>query len=251
MDTAQDKNETVSGTVGQVLNMVAEQKGPNEEADEAEEANASESTVVMEPDDGSTAEQDQEQGQEPLPESLTWDVSTSPEMLVARIDELTQKVAEAEDVRLRSLAEVENIQKRFDKMRSDALRYGGVPLARDLLAVVDAIDRLEATFDDNFREKSADFVEGVELISRLLMETFERHHITVVNPQKGESLDIGRHESMLKVPDASVEPGQVVQVLEKGFLFQDRLLRPARVSIADAPPATAVSETKDDVSDDK
>ncbi len=177
-----------------------------------------------------------------------------------RIAELEVELAAARDRHLRALAELENLRKRGERDRADHARYGGVRLARDLLAAQDAFDRLFLVMDDAFRSEQKQFAEGVELIHREILGAFEKHEIRPIVPERNEVFDPHLHQAMFKEIDDDVEPGRIVRVLEKGFRLGDRLLRAARVSLADErvvpakedpPPSMPVGgEAPGDVSGD-
>lgn len=166
-----------------------------------------------------------------------------------RIAELEAELSAARDRQLRALAELENVRKRAERERADNARYGGVRLARDLLSAHDAFDRLFATMDEGFRTEQKQFAEGAELIHREILGAFERHDIQPIVPERNDIFDPHFHQAMFKEIDDDIEPGRIVRVLEKGFRLGDRLLRAARVSLADErvvaakhepPPSTPV-----------
>ena len=160
-----------------------------------------------------------------------------------RIALLEAEISQLKDQLLRALAETENVRRRGQRERSDAIKYGAASLVKDLLAVSDnlrrAIDSVpgDAAVDD---DRLKTLLDGVELTEKELLSVFERHHIVKLEPL-GEKLDPHRHEAMYEVPDPSQPPGTVVQVIEPGYLLHDRLVRPARVGIAKSeatdPPA--------------
>jgi molecular chaperone GrpE len=159
-----------------------------------------------------------------------------------RIALLEAEISQLKDQLLRALAETENVRRRGQRERSDAIKYGAASLVKDLLAVS---DNLRRAIDSVPREAAADdrlltLLDGVELTEKELLSVFERHHIVKLEPL-GEKLDPHRHEAMYEVPDPSQPPGTVVQVIEPGYLLHDRLVRPARVGIAKGevtdPPA--------------
>ena len=167
-----------------------------------------------------------------------------------RIAELEAELSAARDRQLRALAELENVRKRADRERAENARYGGIRLARDLLSANDAFDRLFAAMDDGFRKEQKQFAEGVGLIHREILGAFERHDIQPIVPERNDTFDPHFHQAMFKEIDDDIEPGRIVRVLEKGFRLGDRLLRAARVSLADErvvaakhepPPSTPVS----------
>ena len=151
-----------------------------------------------------------------------------------RIALLEAEISQLKDQILRALAETENVRRRGQRERSDAVKYGATALVKDLLAVS---DNLRRAIDSVPRDAAADddrlttLLDGVELTEKELLSVFERHHIVKLEPL-GEKLDPHRHEAMYEVPDPSQPPGTVVQLIEPGYLLHDRLVRPARVGIA-------------------
>ena len=134
---------------------------------------------------------------------------------------------------LRAAAEVENIRKRSVRDVEHARKFALENFARDLLDVRDSLEMgLEAA-------ESADanaIAEGSAATLRLLATTFERYGVAVVDPE-GEPFDPELHEAMSMVPAPDTEPGSVVNVIQKGYTLNGRLLRPARVIVAAEPPA--------------
>jgi len=144
---------------------------------------------------------------------------------------LAAAMAEAEKVRdewLRAKAETENVRRRGQDDVAKAHRYGIEGFAGALLAVKDSLDAaltVENTSIESFKE-------GVELTARQLESVFQKFAISEVVPQ-GEKFDPNRHQAISQV-EADAEPGTVVTVLQKGYLLNDRVLRPALVVVAKA-----------------
>ena len=158
------------------------------------------------------------------------------------------EAAELKDKLLRSLADMENLRRRAQKDREDALKYGAANFARDMLSVADnlrrAIDSLPAEGEAGADALKA-FIEGVALTERDLLSALERHGITKIEPM-GEKFDPQFHEAMFEAPVPGAEPGSVIQVVETGYVIHGRLLRPAKVGIAKAAaPAAGPGEQVD------
>ena len=153
-------------------------------------------------------------------------------------DEVTQLKAERDELRdrfVRALADAENARKRADKERRDAEKYGGTRLARDLLPVYDHLHRLDAVPDEH--GANAALLEGVELTLRELGNVFGKHGITVLRPENGTKFDPQRHEAMFEAPVPNTKAGEIIQLMEPGFMLHDRLLRPAKVGVSSTPAA--------------
>jgi len=142
---------------------------------------------------------------------------------------------ELNDKHLRALAEGENIRRRAMKDREEGEKYGGVRLARDMLAVYDNLTRALEAADDSVREAAPEFIEGVELTQRELVNAFAKHSIAPIAPEIGEKFDANLHQAMFEAPAPGAENNTVIQVLQQGFKISDRLLRAAMVGVAKNP----------------
>jgi molecular chaperone GrpE len=147
-------------------------------------------------------------------------------------EELKEKNNVLSDKMMRALAETENIRKKFFKEKKDAEIYGCTRLARDLLSVMDNLDRAIENIDDQIKEHHPAFVEGIELTRRELLNTFSNHEIIEVKPEIGEKFDPKVHQAMFEAPAPSIEKGHVSQVMTNGFRISERLLRAAQVGVS-------------------
>ena len=146
---------------------------------------------------------------------------------------------EMNDKRLRALAEGENIRRRAMKDREEAEKYGGVRLARDMLAVYDNLHRALEAADEIVREGAPEFIEGVELTKRELLNVFAKHKIAPVSPELGDKFDANKHQAMFESPAPGAENNTIIQVMQPGFMIADRLLRAAMVGVAKNPAGAA------------
>jgi molecular chaperone GrpE len=164
----------------------------------------------------------------------------------ARIAELEQalsaaqaEAAEHKNQWLRALAEAENVRRRLQRERDDAVKYAITGFAKDLLPVADNLRRALAAIPqealDN-DEALRNLATGVEMTERLLQAALERHNLKRIEPL-GEKFDSNLHQAMYEVPDSGQPAGTIVQVLEAGYLLHDRLVRPALVAVAKGEPA--------------
>ena len=149
---------------------------------------------------------------------------------VSEETELNQQLEEAQDRYLRVQAELANIQKRNAKERQDAAKYRSQSLATELLPVIDNLERaLEIEVDD---EKAVNFKKGVEMVYNMMVEALKNEKIEAINPIN-EPFDPNFHMS-IQVQDAEEgqEPDTVINVIQKGYKLNDRILRPAMVVVA-------------------
>ena len=141
------------------------------------------------------------------------------------------------DKHLRLQAEFENFRRRGLKDRQEAHSYGHQNLVKDLLATVDNLDRaIEHTEQSGEGGGDLDaLLQGVELVRRELLSALAKHGVNEIEAE-GKPFDPAVHEAMAQQPSGEVEPNAVLHVLQKGYLLRDRMLRPARVVVAGAPP---------------
>ncbi|MAR79403.1 MAG: nucleotide exchange factor GrpE [Rhodospirillaceae bacterium] len=153
-------------------------------------------------------------------------------------DELLKEISDLKDQLLRSMAEVENIRKRSRKELEDTNKYAITGFARDILSISDNLRRaLESIDNDEGKDKSESFknlIEGVELTERELLSVFNRYGISQINPI-GERFDVKFHQAMYEEETNDKEAGTIIQVMQSGYVIQDRLLRPAMVGVAKKP----------------
>jgi molecular chaperone GrpE len=153
------------------------------------------------------------------------------------VSALRAEVADLKDRLLRALADVENIRKRAERDRRDAEVYGATRFARDLLSVNDNFDRALDAVTDEVRTAAPGLIEGIELTRRDLLNAFEKHKITQIDPRVGERFDPKLHQAMFEAPVPGTRAGDIIQVMGVGFMIGDRLLRPAQVGVSSGGPA--------------
>jgi len=158
---------------------------------------------------------------------------------------LVKEAAESRDKMLRTLAEMENLRKRTAREVADARLYGITGFARDVLDIADSLQRALDAVPVETRE-SADpmlktLIEGVELTERSLLNVLEKNGVKKFDPS-GEKFDPNFQQAMYEVPDASVPPGTVVQVVQAGYMIGERVLRPALVAVAKGGAKVGASE---------
>lgn len=153
----------------------------------------------------------------------------------AELDALRAERDELKDRFMRSLADTENMRKRFERDRREAEQYGGSKLARDLLPVYDSLSRALDTVGEAERAAAAALIEGVELTLRELSNVFGKHGVTVIAPKVGDTFDPQLHEAMFEAPLPGTKGGDIIQVMAQGFMLHERLLRAAQVGVSSAP----------------
>ncbi|ACM64260.1 nucleotide exchange factor GrpE [Campylobacter lari] len=144
------------------------------------------------------------------------------------LEKLQAEYNELKDTYLRANAEFENIKKRMEKEKISATIYANESFAKDLLDVVDALEaavNVEANDEISLKIK-----EGVQNTLDLLLKKLEKHMVKVIDAE-GE-FDPNLHEAMFHVESADHESNHIVQLLQKGYMMNDRIIRSAKVSVA-------------------
>jgi molecular chaperone GrpE len=165
---------------------------------------------------------------------------------------LTKEVAELKDKHLRALAEMENLRRRTEREIVDGRLYGIAGFARDVLSIADNMRRALDAVDAKTRERAdagvKALLDGVELTERELQKMLEKHGIKKFEPL-GEKFDPNLHQAMFEVPDPTVPPGMVAQVVQPGYKIGERVLRPALVGVSKGGPKSSTTEaaTNDNV----
>lgn len=143
--------------------------------------------------------------------------------------QLRAQLAEAEERILRSQAEVENVRKRMRREMEDERKYANLPLMRDLLPVVDNLERAVAACEQNSDAES--LVEGVKMVSRMFSDVLQAHHCQRIEAL-GSEFDPNLHEAISQQPSQDHAEGEVTHVTQEGFTLHDRVIRPAQVIVA-------------------
>ena len=146
-----------------------------------------------------------------------------------------KKLKDTEDKLLRSLAEIENQRRRFEKEIKDAFEFGSFNFAKESLAILDNLQRAkEAIKNDNVLKNNKDldkFIENINIIEKDLINIFQRNNIKKIDALE-KKFNPNLHQAMNEVENNEVEPGTVVNEIQSGYMFGERLLRPALVGVA-------------------
>ena len=161
------------------------------------------------------------------------------------LEELKEENKTISDKMMRALAETENIRKKFFKEKKDAEIYGGTKLARDILSVLDNLNRALESVDHEMMEDQNAFLEGIELTKKELLNTFSNHEINELAPEEGEKFNPKFHQAMFEGPHPDIEKGNIIQVMANGFTIGERLLRAAQVGVSSGVIQNKKDENKE------
>ena len=148
------------------------------------------------------------------------------------------KIKELEDKLARTLAEMENQRRRFEKEKNDAFDYGGFSFAKESLNLIDNFDRAKQSLENDEKIKGSDIlkktIEHLAIVKKDLVSVFKKNNIEEI-VAVNKKLDPNLHQAMMEVEDENKESGTIVQEIQKGYVMKDRLLRPSLVAVSKKP----------------
>ena len=164
-------------------------------------------------------------------------------------ENLQLQLKETEDKLLRSLAEIENQRRRFEKEIKDAFEYGGFNFAKETIALLDNLQRAQVSMknDSSLKEnKDLDkFLKNIEILEKDIISIFEKNKINKIKCLN-EKFDPNLHQAMLEIENEDVDPGTIIQEIQSGFFYGERLLRPSFVGVAKKKPVKKEEKKNDD-----
>lgn len=208
----------------------------SETTDEAGVATEAKADAETSPEAGETQMPEAETPDTQTPDTQTPDTEKNAQAEEAEAaPSLEDRLADTNDQLLRALAELENTRRRADRDRAEALKYGAASFARDMLGVADNLQRaLNAVAEldqETLPDAAKSLLEGVAATERDLIASMGRHKVSPVSPM-GEKFDPNMHEAMFEAPGTGQPAGTIIEVIETGYMMDERLLRPAKVGIA-------------------
>ena len=152
-----------------------------------------------------------------------------------KFEELENKFSLTEEKLLRSLAEIENQRRRFEKEVKDAFEFGSFNFAKESLAILDNLQRAKQAIKNDEKLKTNEdlekFLENITIIEKDLISIFEKNRIKKIDT-KNKKFDPNFHQAMSETEDEKTEPGTILQEIQAGYMLGDRLLRPSLVGVS-------------------
>ena len=146
-----------------------------------------------------------------------------------------EKLKTTQEKLLRTMAEMENQRRRFEKEKQEAFEFGGFNFAAESLLLIDNIDRAIVSFknDENLKNNNDlnKIIDGIEIIKKDMVSIFKKNGIEEIECIN-KKFDPNFHQAMLGVENNAKEPGTIVQEIQKGYMMKSRLLRPSLVGVA-------------------
>ena len=165
-------------------------------------------------------------------------------------DSLEKEIETLKEEKIRLLAEMENLRKRFEREKIETIKFGSINLARDILSPGDNLERaLDALpEDENHPESIKNLIDGLKMVLKEYKNTLEKHGVKKIETLN-QKFDHNFHQAMMEVENNDVEEGTVVQEVQSGYTMHDRLLRAAMVGVSKKPVAKT-EEPKEEKEED-
>tara|TARA_B100001121_G_scaffold257339_1_gene235572 strand:+ start:7 stop:666 length:660 start_codon:yes stop_codon:yes gene_type:complete len=161
-------------------------------------------------------------------------------------DNLEKEIETLKEEKIRLLAEMENLRKRFEREKVETIKFGSINLARDILSPGDNLERaLDALpEDENHSESIKNLIDGLKMVLKEYKSTLEKHGVKKIETLN-QKFDHNFHQAIMEVENNDVEEGIVVQEVQSGYTMHDRLLRAAMVGVS-KKPTTKIEESKEE-----
>ena len=166
-------------------------------------------------------------------------------------DSLEKEIETLKEEKIRLLAEMENLRKRFEREKVETIKFGSINLARDILSPGDNLERaLDALPEDEKHSESIkNLIDGLKMVLKEYKSALEKHGVKKIETLN-QKFDHNFHQAMMEVENNDVEEGTVVQEVQSGYTMHDRLLRAAMVGVSKKPVAKT-EEPKEENEEDK
>ena len=169
------------------------------------------------------------------------------------VDILKEEIKTLKEEKIRVLAEMENLRKRFEREKIDSIKYGSVNFARDVLSPGDNLERALSVINEEEEQSQSikNLIEGLLMVKKELSTALEKNGITKID-SLDKKFDPNLHQAMMEIENDDLDEGVVVQEIQTGYMMHDRLLRPAMVGVSKKPQkATEVESEKELKSDNE
>ena len=167
-------------------------------------------------------------------------------------DKSKEEIRALKEEKIRVLAEMENLRKRFDREKIDSIKYGSVNFARDILSPIDNLERALSAInkEDDHPQSIKNLIEGLLMVKKEILNALEKNGITKID-SVNKKFDPNLHQAMMEIEDDNLDEGVVIQEIQTGYMMHDRLLRPAMVGVSKKSKQQSETEIKKDLNSDE
>ena len=166
-------------------------------------------------------------------------------------DILKEEIKTLKEEKIRVLAEMENLRKRFEREKIDSIKYGSVNFARDVLSPGDNLERALSAINEEEEQSQSikNLIEGLLMVKKELSTALEKNGITKID-SLDKKFDPNLHQAMMEIENDDLDEGVVVQEIQTGYMMHDRLLRPAMVGVSKKPQKATEAESEKELKSD-
>ena len=167
-------------------------------------------------------------------------------------EKLKNQIKTLKEEKIRLLAEMENLRKRFDREKIDSIKFGSINFARDILSPGDNLERALSAInkEEDHPESIKNLIEGLLMVKKELSSALEKNGITKIDTLN-KKFDPNLHQAMMEIENNELDEGVVVQEIQTGYMMYDRLLRPAMVGVSKKTKQESESARDQDSKSDK
>tara|TARA_B100001996_G_scaffold365708_1_gene335817 strand:+ start:137 stop:817 length:681 start_codon:yes stop_codon:yes gene_type:complete len=167
-------------------------------------------------------------------------------------DKSKEEIRSLKEEKIRVLAEMENLRKRFDREKIDSIKYGSVNFARDILSPIDNLERALSAInkEEGHPQSIKNLIEGLLMVKKEILNALEKNGITKIDTVN-KKFDPNLHQAMMEIEDDNLDEGVVIQEIQTGYMMHDRLLRPAMVGVSKKSKQQSETEIKKDLNSDE
>ena len=214
-----------------------------EKNDQQETKEKTEKEEIIENKDENLEESNSTKNDEPQVEAD----STEEKNEESEEERLQEEVRTLKEDKIRVLAEMENLRKRFDREKIDSIKYGSVNFARDILSPGDNLERALSAInqEEDHPQSIKNLIEGLKMVQKEFSSALVKNGISKINSMN-EKFDPNLHQAMMEVERDDIDEGIVVQEIQTGYMMLDRLLRPAMVGVSKKPKQNNTSDSQDE-----
>ncbi len=164
---------------------------------------------------------------------------------------LREEIKTLKEEKIRVLAEMENLRKRFEREKIDSIKYGSVNFARDILSPGDNLERALSAINEGeeYPQSIKNLIEGLLMVKKELSTALEKNGIKKID-SLDKKFDPNLHQAMMEIENNDLDEGIVVQEIQSGYMMHDRLLRPAMVGVSKKPQKEAEAEPEKELKSD-
>ena len=173
--------------------------------------------------------------------------STEEESIEDEEEKLQEEIRSLKEDKIRVLAEMENLRKRFDREKIDSIKYGSVNFARDILSPGDNLERALSAInqEEDHTQSIKNLIEGLKMVQKELSSVLEKNGISKIISMN-EKFDPNLHQAIMEVERDDIDEGIIVQEIQTGYMMHDRLLRPAMVGVSKKPQQNKTPDSQNE-----